>query len=97
MEVTKAGIVDQSHPVFLALPHVDAGPGHILRAIGGVGRSRTAAAPTIDGAGVGDWLVASSIIRLLGKGSQRRGTLRGVAARFRLTEKNSLRRIEEGL
>jgi hypothetical protein len=68
MEVSKAGIVDEPHPVFLALLHIDTSPWHILWAFSRVGGSGTAATMTIDGADIGDWLVASSVIRLLRKG-----------------------------
>jgi hypothetical protein len=71
MEVAKAGIVDQPHPVFLALLHVDTGPWHVLWAFGGVWRSSTAAATTVNGTGVGDRLVTCScIVRLSVKQSQ---------------------------
>lgn len=64
MKVSKGGIVDKAHPVLFALLYVDTGPRHILRAFSRVGRSSTAAASTVDGSGVCDWFVTTSIIRL---------------------------------
>lgn len=96
MEMSKAGIVDKTHPVLLALLYINTGPGHILRAFGWVGGPRTAASPPIDGARVCDWLVTTSIIRLVAR--EIRGVfLQSRGSRCRLTEKNSFRRTEEGL
>jgi hypothetical protein len=48
MEMPKARVVDESHPVSLSLLHVDDRPGNILRAFSGVGGTRTATASAID-------------------------------------------------
>jgi hypothetical protein len=71
MEMSKARVVNEPHPVLLSLLHVYDRPGSVLGTFFGIRSTRTASASTINCADVGDGFLATSVVRLVHTMSQK--------------------------